>query len=115
VEVKATLAGEVIRFYFTSKRFTKGLIRKMVTAMLKVGRGELRLEEFRERVEEAGFERLPLPLAPPEPLILLEVEYTFPFQVNSQAVKRLMEKLQRQVCRLETLKACLKFLGEISV
>ncbi|RLI30548.1 MAG: hypothetical protein DRO46_00105 [Candidatus Hecatellales archaeon] len=112
VEVKLRLEDSLIHFTFTSKSFVRGLIRRLVSLLLKAGRGEFSLKELEEKLGGEGLASLRLPLAPPEPLLLLDVEYGFPFQVDESELRRLLGRLAWKACRLETFKACLKLLGE---
>jgi len=110
--VKVSLHDDFINFAFTSKSFTRGLVRRIATILLKAGASRLRPQELYSRIKAEGFSRFSSPLAPAASLILLEVEYGFPFHVDEEAFTRLREKLSWEASRLEILRNCLKLFEE---
>lgn len=105
LEVK--LKGKNLFLTFSSKSFVRGLIRKLVTLLIKIGREEISLDQLKQFLE-AGKLELNLPLAPPENLILLDVKYGFRFNVDSESKRRLVDKLKKEVCLAELKKVCLR-------
>lgn len=59
--------------------FVWGMVRKMVGALREVGSGRLSLVQLRAAI--AGRERLTLPMAEPEGLVLWEVEYPLAWEI----------------------------------
>jgi tRNA pseudouridine38-40 synthase len=60
--------------------FVWGMVRKIVSALREVDEGRLSLERLKAAIEGRG--RISLPLAEPEPLVLWDVEYPFPWTVK---------------------------------
>jgi len=106
-ELKVRLRGGNVFLTFSSKSFSRGLIRRLVTLIFEVAKGSLGLDRLKEFLEVGGWEKLGLPLAPPENLLLLDVKYGFRFNVDEEAKKRLIDRLKRDVCLGEIKKVCL--------
>jgi len=110
--VKVSLHEGFISFVFTAKSFIRGLVRRIVTVLLKAGAEELKPGELYSRIKAEGFNRFSSPLAPAIPLMLLEVEYGFPFHVDEEVSTWLRDKLSWEAARLEILRNCLKLFEE---
>lgn len=110
--LKVSLQEGFLTLTFTAKSFTRGLVRRLTTVLLKAGAEGLKLDELYQRLKAEGFNKFSSPPSPPSPLILLEVEYGFPFKVDFEAVRRLREKLSWEAARLEMLRNCLKLFEE---
>jgi len=78
VEVRAAPGGLVVEFRAPS--FVWGMVRKIVGALREHEAGRLSLSRLRAALE--GRERLTLPLAEPERLVLWEVEYPVEWTVS---------------------------------
>lgn len=76
--VEASSGGLVLEIRAPS--FVWGMVRKVVGALVAVSAGRLSLSALEDAVQ--GRRRLTLPLAPPEGLVLWEVEYPFPWTVR---------------------------------
>ena len=109
--IEINLVGEFLVFRFAAKGFTRGFIRRLVSALLKVGSGRIRLEEFTDRLRSEGLSRLGLPLVRSEPLMLLWVDYGFSFNIEAKVVEEIIDKVSLEASRLWTLKECLKTLS----
>lgn len=110
--IRISLNRGFISLTFTSKSFTRGLVRRLTTILLKAGREKLKLESLYSLLRGEGFKRFSSPPAPAHSLTLLEAEYNLPFQVDEEAYGRLREKLAWEASRLEALRSCLKLLEE---
>ena len=79
-----------IRFTITSNRFLRGMIRYCVSTLLKIGKGEITIEEFQEILnhKEAFIERRP---ALPNGLFLSKVEYPFLILKESNQLIRMLK------------------------
>ncbi|MGH6992888.1 MAG: tRNA pseudouridine(38-40) synthase TruA [Caulobacteraceae bacterium] len=66
--------GEEVRARFCARSFLHRQVRSMVGSLVEVGRGRWRPADFREALEAADRRRCG-PVAPPEGLTLLEVDY----------------------------------------
>jgi len=106
-ELKVKLKGKNIFLTFSSKSFVRGLIRKLVTLLIKIGREEIDLNQLKQFLEARSLE-LNLPLASPENLILLDIKYRFRFNVDIESKKRLIDKLKKEVCLAELKRICLE-------
>lgn len=106
VEVRAAPGGLVVEFRASS--FVWGMVRKMVGALREHEAGRLPLPRLRAALE--GRERLTLPLAEPERLVLWEVEYPVPWTVfwsgpNRHQTRRELEERDGLWVRREVLEA----------
>lgn len=66
--------------------FVWGMVRKIVAALREVDAGRLSISRLRAALD--GTERLTLPMAEPEPLVLWEVEYELPWTVHWRGPNR---------------------------
>jgi tRNA pseudouridine38-40 synthase len=91
VEVRAVHGGLVVDLRAPS--FVWGMVRKIVGALREHDRGRLELSRLRAALE--GRERLTLPLAEPERLILWEVEYPLSWTVPWSGPNRHQQARER--------------------
>jgi tRNA pseudouridine38-40 synthase len=75
VSLRRVSGGYEIRV--SAPSFVWGMVRKIVGALHEVDEGRLTIPRLRAALE--GSIRLTLPLAPPEPLVLWDVEYPIPW------------------------------------
>lgn len=66
--------------------FVWGMVRKIVAALREVDAGRLSIARLRAALD--GTERLTLPMAEPEPLVLWEVDYELPWTVTWRGPNR---------------------------
>ena len=92
VQIRPLSGGCEIRV--SAPSFVWGMVRKIVAALHEVDAGRLTLPRLRAAV--AGSVRLTLPLAPPEPLVLWEVEYPLAWEFRWQGPNTGQEALRRQ-------------------
>lgn len=69
-----TANGGQMTYNVFANRFLRGMVRGLVGTMLRVGRGRLSLEEFREVIESRDCTRADFAV-PPQGLFLMEVRY----------------------------------------
>jgi tRNA pseudouridine(38-40) synthase len=102
--------GERLWLDLRAPSFVWGMVRKIVGALLEVEEG--RLAEEKLRAAARGAERLTLPLAPPDALILWEVTYDRPFAWRSSRLTRRQEahlqEMGRQARLLPALQEALR-------
>jgi tRNA pseudouridine38-40 synthase len=91
-------------FNFYAKSFTRGLVRRLVGLLLRIGEGKVEVSFSREDVERAVIKA---PLAPAENLILLDVKYKVKFQVDESARRILLDRLGQEVAEAEVKRVCL--------
>ncbi|MFZ1023674.1 MAG: hypothetical protein WAN87_06025 [Thermoplasmata archaeon] len=75
--VRASKVGAGIALEIRAPSFVWGMVRKIVAALREVDAGRLSLRQLTAAIR--GETRLTLPLADPEPLVLWEVRYPFPW------------------------------------
>jgi tRNA pseudouridine38-40 synthase len=78
--VQVEQEGEVLVVEVRAPSFVWGMVRKIVGALRAFDRGQLSLRRLSAAL--AGEERLTLPMAEPERLLLWDVEYPFPWSVR---------------------------------
>jgi tRNA pseudouridine(38-40) synthase len=84
--VSVTACGGGTRVEVRAPSFVWGEVRKIVSALREADAGRLSLASLRRALD--GTERLSLPLAEPEPLVLWEVEYPVEWQVRWRGPNR---------------------------
>ncbi len=95
--------GELIIFEFVGKGFRNKMIRKIVNALLMLGRGALGLDELRDLIDKK-IER-PIPPAPSEGLCLVRVDYGDlepKWNIDEEALTQVMRYLVEKVLSLKT-------------
>ncbi len=75
--IDVTRSGGATRIDVRAQSFRRGMVRRIVAAMLAVAREEVAPGEIRRAL--AG-ERQDFGSVPPEPLVLMDVQYEFPFR-----------------------------------
>ena len=69
-----TFNGEHMVYNVSANRFLRGMVRELVGTMLRVGRGKLSLQEFRDAIESRDCTRADFAV-PPQGLFLVKVSY----------------------------------------
>lgn len=69
-----TVKGQHIVYNVSANRFLRGMVRGLVGTMLRVGRGKLTIQEFREAIESRDCTRADFAV-PPQGLFLVKVTY----------------------------------------
>ena len=72
--------GEVITIDVEGKSFLWNQVRRMVAALIKVGKGENPIDDIREVLQAK--KRVNFGVAPAENLVLLDVKYDFAFEID---------------------------------
>lgn len=70
------MGAETLVYKVQANRFLRGMVRGLVATMLKVGRGRLSLDDFRQIIEAQNCAKADFS-APPHGLFLMEVGYDF--------------------------------------
>ena len=94
VAVTPTGSGQVVEVRALS--FVWGMVRKIVGALREVDTGHLSTERLGAAI--AGQERLTLPMAEPEGLVLWEVEFPLPWAVSWWGPNRHQAEFYRSAC-----------------
>ncbi|TWF44087.1 tRNA pseudouridine38-40 synthase [Chitinophaga polysaccharea] len=74
MESSWTVEGERIVYNVTANRFLRGMVRGLVGTMLRVGRGKLSMDQFREAIESKDCTKADFAV-PPQGLFLMNVQY----------------------------------------
>ncbi|WP_456475631.1 tRNA pseudouridine(38-40) synthase TruA [Candidatus Pyrohabitans sp.] len=98
LRVSADKNGEVIVLTFKGESFLWEMVRRLTSALVMVGRGELSLEVLEEALHP-GVERT-FSAAPPEFLVLWEVAYEFEFEHEEYTVRQLVALLRERFSSL---------------
>lgn len=98
--------GDFIIFTIEGNAFAWNMVRKMVTALKIAGR-EGNSEIVAKLLEG---ERIPLSPASPHGLLLVDVKYSFDFEVDEKSRKSLEEKINREMERFAQLYGIFRFL-----
>ena len=88
----------VIVFKVVGESFLWNMVRKMVTSLIRVGKGELEIGDIKKLLEPVDLrERIRLRPAPANGLILSDMNYkNIKFKDCSYSKNKLIEELQRQ-------------------
>ncbi len=94
LRVTAKKRHHVVVLSFKGESFLWEMVRRLVSALAMVGRGELAPEELEEALSP-GVERR-FPASPPQFLVLWEVAYEFEFEHEAYSVARLVRELEKR-------------------
>ncbi len=95
LEVGAERQGGVLVLSFRGESFLREMVRRLCTAVLLAGMGEIGAAEIEEALEPGVLR--PFPPSPPEFLVLWEVEYGFEFEHEEYTAERLARRLQERL------------------
>ncbi|MEW6070547.1 MAG: tRNA pseudouridine(38-40) synthase TruA, partial [Candidatus Thermoplasmatota archaeon] len=98
--IKLTFKEPFLIVDLKAESFLWHQVRKIVTALQKVGLEELNADDLKKAL--SGKKKLELAPAPPESLLLMDVKYNFKFEIDSKALELLRKFL---IEKLETLEA----------
>lgn len=73
-ESRWTVTGERIVYNVTANRFLRGMVRGLVGTMLRVGRGKLSMDQFKQAIESLDCTNADFAV-PPQGLFLMKVRY----------------------------------------
>lgn len=97
---KASLIdSNYIEFDFYGASFARGLIRKTVTACLKVGLGEMSLSEFKQLLNPTYAYARGIRPAPPEGLFLVDAFYPIAFTIDAISAEKVEKALTNEISR----------------
>jgi tRNA pseudouridine38-40 synthase len=96
-----------ICFDIVGDSFLRRMVRRIVGSLIYVARGILKETEIRKLLDPSSsvVPRMGIPSAPPEGLVLWDVDYGFPFIVDDYAAKKLQESLMKSLTSLVIKKA----------
>jgi tRNA pseudouridine38-40 synthase len=102
-----------ICFDIVGDSFLRRMVRRIVGSLIYVARGILKQTEIRKLLDpSSSVPRMGIPSAPPEGLVLWDVDYGFPFEIDDYAVKKLQESLMKSLTSLVIKEAILNRFGE---
>lgn len=88
-------SGPSVTLDIHSQGFLWNQVRRIMGAGLGVSRGELSPKEVKEALENPK-RKADLGLAPPEPLVLMDVAYDFDFEKDGRALELARQRLQKK-------------------
>lgn len=110
-------SDEFIFISVVGDSFLRRMVRKIVGVLIYVASDILKLGEVERLFDPMSvLPRMGVPAAPPENLILWDVDYGFPFEIDEYALNKLKLDLEKQVVELvirRTMLSALKEFGEI--
>jgi tRNA pseudouridine38-40 synthase len=104
-QLKVNRRAGHLYFDFYARSFTRGLVRRLVGLILKIGVGAAEIPSTKKKLERAA---LDAPLALAENLLLLDVKYNIKFQVDEAVRGMLLDRLRKAVAAAEVKRLCLK-------
>lgn len=97
LEAELQKQDKFIVFDFKGKRFLWKMVRKIVTALLHIGRGTMALDELKMLLDSSGSTSRDLQPASSHGLILHNIEYLFPFVINRIVLEEIRKYLQKAI------------------
>jgi len=95
LEVELRKQDNFIVFDFKGKRFLWKMVRKIVTALLHIGRGTMTLEELKMLLDPSGSTSRDVQPASSRGLILHNIEYPFSFVINRIVLEEIRKYLEQ--------------------
>lgn len=105
-EARVEAAGDHWRFVVRANAFLWQQVRRMVGAALEVGGGLATVDDVRTRLERG--DGAPFPTAPPEPLVLVDVEHGIEWRTDDAALARVLGLVGRRASEAATRAAVLE-------
>lgn len=93
-EVKLQKQGDFVVFDFKGKRFLWKMIRKIVTVLLRIGKGTMPPEELRTLLNPSNSIGKDVQPASSRGLILYDIEYPFSFTIDKIALEEIREYMK---------------------
>jgi tRNA pseudouridine38-40 synthase len=85
--------GDFIILDFTSQSFLWHMVRRIVSAILGVANGKVSFDDIKNSLDTE--QKVDFGCAPPEPLILMDVDYDFEFDLDFKKLKPLIVSLEK--------------------
>lgn len=105
-EIEINREGDLLILDFLAESFLWHMVRRIVKAMVEYAKGDITLDEINSALDAR--EKMDLGLAPPEFLILMDVEYDFEIPVDKVQIKRLREIIQGYLLEMKVQKTLLE-------
>lgn len=100
--IEITREGDMLILDFYAQSFSWHMVRRIVSAVADYSRGHVTVEEIQKALD--ADERLDLGLAPPGPLILMDVKYDFDIPVDRGQFERIGNEMQGRLLEMEIRK-----------
>jgi len=94
-KLRVRRSGPFITADILSQGFLWNMVRRIMGAALAVSRGELKIAEVKQALDHPK-KRADLGLAPPEPLVLMDVVYDVEFEKDHRALELVRRQLQKK-------------------
>jgi tRNA pseudouridine38-40 synthase len=82
-----------------AQSFLWNMVRRIVKAILDVESEKLEIDDLKVALESQ--EKMDFGIAPPEPLVLMEVSYDFEFEMDTESLGRLKNRFNKTLRRLK--------------
>lgn len=102
-EVSVKKQHDFLIFDIIGESFLRMMVRKIVTALLKVRKKEFSPSEFERLLDPNYKPKVGLEPAPPYGLVLMDVKYPFKFQVDKKLTKKMIGHWKVKADLLKTL------------
>ncbi|MFH1327720.1 MAG: hypothetical protein ABIH76_02560 [Candidatus Bathyarchaeota archaeon] len=97
---------DILAFSFSSKSFARGMIRKIMTVILEIGRGKTSVGYLKKLLNPAFKPLGGVYPAKAENLALFNIKYKLKFNVDKRSQSELIEKLKDEVTSAEIKRLC---------
>ena len=91
-KIEISKEGDLLVFDFRAQSYLWHMIRRIVKALTNYAKREITLEDIRNALDTQ--EKKDLGIAPPEPLILMDVEYDFDIPGDKMQIKKVKDSIQ---------------------
>lgn len=91
---------DILIIDFFGKSFLRQMIRRIVSAAVAAARGERKIDDLKDYLENP-IKTAPFGIAPPEPLILMDVKYSFNFVICKKCMKSTRQFLTSDYIKLK--------------
>ena len=109
--IEVTKHENVIVLDFRARRFLWHMVRRIVNGILDVEKGKISEEDIENAL--IATEKVDFGIASPQPLILMDVEYDFDFEIASERLGGLSDKLSRHLHDLQMTSTIYKNMNNI--
>jgi tRNA pseudouridine38-40 synthase len=100
--------GDFIVFNFYAKSFLWEMVRRIVTILIKIGKGEVGVNFLEKLLRPTDSKIQVIQPAPAENLLLFDIKYNLNFKIDEKARREIMERIYREIVCCQIKKLCLE-------
>jgi len=106
--IEITREGGLLLLDFRAQSFLWHMVRRIVMALVRYAKVEITLGDIKNALEAK--EKMDLGIAPPEPLILIDIEYDFDIPVDHDQIENARSNIQKLLNEMKIQETIMEYL-----